>query len=408
MARPAERCANESLVVTAEEVATILESLGTIEPSPSYAAGPAFEAGAAPGFAPAGGATAVAAAIEDRPRRLYRLPDERKVAGVAAGVAAWMRWDDPIVRAAWVLVPIFMLGITHGSSIPMAVGLYAILAFVLPRATSPEAKAAAHGYGTTAQDLLMHARSGVEPAMSEVGTRLGALIRVLMHVARILLLIAITALLVMWVVSAAWLAIAGEPMRSVFGPDFSTWLAPLFITCIAVVCIAPLTAVVVIIDYGLRTTAAAASAIQQRSSHLTLWLLGSTAAWFAAVTIAVLVVSTIPGMRDLWATGESRIYFRGTTYCFVADSTSDHCRPGDEIVRDDPPPVRDRRGVPGVIGPDGRTDCMELRPGTVRCETFPAIPGLPGIPGASGAVLTPAPTAPPPPVDATEVPAPAR
>ncbi|MEI6665198.1 MAG: hypothetical protein WCL53_03515, partial [Chloroflexota bacterium] len=33
-------------VVTAEEVATILESLGTIEPSPSYAAGPAFEAGA--------------------------------------------------------------------------------------------------------------------------------------------------------------------------------------------------------------------------------------------------------------------------------------------------------------------------------------------------------------------------
>ena len=231
-----EKCdacaAGEGDVVTTEEVATILESLGTIEPS-----GDSGDIDAPSATPP----------VEERSRRLYRLPDERFIAGVCSGVAAWMRVDVTVVRVAWVALPILLIGLTDGASLPLSVALYALLAFVLPRANSPEANAAAYGYGATAQDLVVQARSGTMPALSLLGSRLGAAIRVALRIGRVMLLVAITAVLAVWVVAAGWLAIAGDPLLTAFGAQFSSWLVPLFLTCVAVILVAPPAAMVAIL-----------------------------------------------------------------------------------------------------------------------------------------------------------------
>lgn len=65
-----------------------------------------------------------------------------------------------------------------------------------------------------------------------------------------------------------------------------------------------------------------------------MWLLSSTGAWVAAVTVAILIVFAIPGVRDVFSTGEGRIFYRGTTYCFVQGVDESHCQQGDEILRD--------------------------------------------------------------------------
>ena len=307
-------------VVTTEEVAVILESLGTIEPS---------------GHEDTEGVASAAPPVEERARRLYRLPDERVIAGVCSGVAARLRVDVTVVRVAWVVLPVLLIGITDGSSLPLSVALYALLAFVLPRANSPEARAAAYGYGATAQDLMMQARSGAEPALSLLGSRLTAAIWFVLRASRVLALIGITAILAVWVVAAAWLAIAGDPLLTAFGSGFSSWLVPLFITCVAVLLVAPLAGTVAILDYGIRGSGGG----PEQRNRLTIWLLSSTAAWVAAMTVAVFIVAAIPGVRDVWATGEGRIFFRDTTYCFVnAGEEPSHCQPNDHVVVDDQPP----------------------------------------------------------------------
>ncbi|MGE3855347.1 MAG: PspC domain-containing protein [Dehalococcoidia bacterium] len=330
-------------VVTTEEVATILESLGTIEPSDGGEE--ASEAGAPP-------------PPEDRPRRLYRIPDDRMVAGVCSGLAAWLRVDVTVMRVAWVAVPVLLLGLTDGASFPLSVGLYALLAVLLPRATSPEAKAAAYGYGATAQDLVMQARSGAMPALTTVGSGIGAAIRLGLVVFRVLLLIAITAVLAAWIVGAGWLAVAGDPWLTAFGDGVAKWLFPLFLTCAAVIAVAPLAATAATVDYALRRGIPGAD----RRTHLTAWLLSATAAWVAAITVAVLIVGAIPGMRDLWTTGEARIFFRGTTYCIVNGADEGHCEPGDHVLRDG----AERRGPPPVAP---------------RVPTVPAVPTVPPVPG---------------------------
>lgn len=312
-----EKCAalraSERDVVTASEVSKILESLGTIEPSDG---------------ASSADVTSTPAQAEEHPRRLYRLAADRMIAGVCSGVAAWLRVDVTVVRVGWVVLPILLAGLTQGASLPLAVALYALLAFVLPRADSPEAIAAAHGRGVTAQDRLLLARSGATPALSTLGRRLGAVIQVALRVSRILLLIAITALLALWVVGAGWIAIAGDPLVTTSGEALSSWLVPLILTCLAVILVAPLGALMAIVDRGIH----AGRNGRWQQGRLTLWLVSATAAWVAAVTVAVVLVATIPGVRDVWQDGEGRIAFFGTTYCFADRVDTSHCQPEDEIV----------------------------------------------------------------------------
>ncbi len=70
------------------------------------------------------------------PRRLYRCRDDRKIAGVAAGMAEYFELDPTVVRVAWIL-SIFLGG--------FSILLYVILAFVMPIEPIAVASAAATG-----------------------------------------------------------------------------------------------------------------------------------------------------------------------------------------------------------------------------------------------------------------------
>jgi phage shock protein PspC (stress-responsive transcriptional regulator) len=339
-------------VVTTDEVTQILESLGTIEPY-----------GDTDGSATVAGSAAV---IEERPRRLYRLPAERMIAGVCSGMAVWLNVDVTVVRVAWVGLPVLLAGFTEGVSLPLAVALYALLAFILPRADSVEEKAAAHGYGVTARDRMLQARSQTAPALTSVGNGLGAAIRFVLRGTKVLLLVAITALLAMGIVGAGWVAVAGDPLLTVFGEDESSWIVPVLLTCAGVLVVAPLAALAAFVDYGIRAT----SGDGRQPGHLTAWLLSSTAAWVTAATVAFVTVATIPGVRDVWGDGEGRINFAGTTYCFVRDSYYEHCLPGDEVVQWD--------------------DEYELRSHVVPPRRVPSVPVLPTIPDRAATPALPA------------------
>lgn len=60
------------------------------------------------------GAAVAAAPGSAAPRRLARLPDEGRVAGVCAGIAAYFNTDAALVRLAWVLLSIVPGGIIGG------------------------------------------------------------------------------------------------------------------------------------------------------------------------------------------------------------------------------------------------------------------------------------------------------
>ena len=57
------------------------------------------------------------------PRRLYRSRSERRLAGVAGGIAEYLKVDPTVVRVVWI-ISIFFMGIGFL--------LYIILAFVMP------------------------------------------------------------------------------------------------------------------------------------------------------------------------------------------------------------------------------------------------------------------------------------
>ncbi|MDA8237227.1 MAG: PspC domain-containing protein [Chloroflexi bacterium] len=57
------------------------------------------------------------------PRRLYRCRHDRRLAGVAAGMAEYLELDPTLVRVLWIL-SVFLGGFT--------IVLYVILAFVIP------------------------------------------------------------------------------------------------------------------------------------------------------------------------------------------------------------------------------------------------------------------------------------
>jgi len=73
-----------------------------------------------------------------RPRRLYRLDDDKKIAGVCAGLAAYTALDVGLVRALVVLAAVF-------TGFFLVVGAYVALMFLMPVARTSTEIAAAHG-----------------------------------------------------------------------------------------------------------------------------------------------------------------------------------------------------------------------------------------------------------------------
>lgn len=71
------------------------------------------------------------------PRRLTRLPDEKRIAGVCAGTAAYLDTDVTFVRLAWVI-----LSIVPGALVLGAVA-YVVAWIVVPVASGSDVQAAA-------------------------------------------------------------------------------------------------------------------------------------------------------------------------------------------------------------------------------------------------------------------------
>jgi phage shock protein C len=100
-------------------------------------------------------------------RRLTRCRHDRRIAGVAAGMAEYLDLDPTVVRVAWVLAT--FLG---GFTIP----LYIVLAIVMPLEPEAGAQAAAGGVegetlGTTIGDAARSFADGVSATAAELGHR---------------------------------------------------------------------------------------------------------------------------------------------------------------------------------------------------------------------------------------------
>lgn len=134
-------------VVSGAEIDTILEEMGPVDAPPG-------EDDSAGESGPESTATGGGERETWRePRRLYRLngPDEKMVAGVCAGFAAYVGMDVSIVR-------ILLIVLVFVSAGAVLLG-YLLLIFIIPAAETPEQRAAAYGVPFDAQDVLDRARS---------------------------------------------------------------------------------------------------------------------------------------------------------------------------------------------------------------------------------------------------------
>jgi phage shock protein PspC (stress-responsive transcriptional regulator) len=138
-------------VVTASEIARIVEQMGPVEGEPGAAAA------AGSGAAGAG----------DRPerdggpqaKRLHRLPDSAMIAGVCAGLGAYVGIDAAIVRVLFVIAAFVTQGV--------AILVYVVLMFVLPPASTPEERAAAGPAPLNAKDVVERAKRQVAQGRRE-------------------------------------------------------------------------------------------------------------------------------------------------------------------------------------------------------------------------------------------------
>jgi|HubBroStandDraft_2_1064218.scaffolds.fasta_scaffold41070_2 phage shock protein PspC (stress-responsive transcriptional regulator) len=140
-------------VVVTKEVAAVLDEMGPIEDDTGAAVDPGTSGAKARAEAsgPGPAQTGRTPGQPGAPKRLYRINDGAMIAGVCNGIAAYVNIDPTIVRLAFIL-----LTITWGAGVLV----YLVLAVVVPKARSPEEKAAACGEPFTAQEFIRRAKAG--------------------------------------------------------------------------------------------------------------------------------------------------------------------------------------------------------------------------------------------------------
>jgi phage shock protein PspC (stress-responsive transcriptional regulator) len=145
-------------VVETREVAAVLKEMGPIEAEPGDASDSAASPAAAAGSSSTGAGTGAGTKSADftaghhgTGRRLYRIHEGAMLAGVCNGIAAYVNIDPTLIRIAFVLLTIFW-----GAGLL----LYIAMAFIVPEAVSPEQKAEASGFPSTAQEFIRRAKEG--------------------------------------------------------------------------------------------------------------------------------------------------------------------------------------------------------------------------------------------------------
>jgi phage shock protein PspC (stress-responsive transcriptional regulator) len=149
-------------VVTAADMATILEEMGPVHDGASdprgdraSAAGQSSEGAAAS----AGNAGAKPGSDGATTKRLYLMVETGVIGGVCSGIAAYTDKDVTLVRVAVTLAALFEMGFLHT---PLVVIAYIILMFVIPVADTSEERAAARGIPFNAQQLIDEAKRNFE------------------------------------------------------------------------------------------------------------------------------------------------------------------------------------------------------------------------------------------------------
>ena len=130
-------------VVSTEEMDRILQEMGPVADGTQStgASGEAQPEGSSPGVGAGVGSSGLA------PRRLYRIRQGMKWAGVCTGLATYAGVDVSLVRVAVVLITVF-------TAFVPCIAIYIGLAFILPVATTSEEMAAASGAPFNAQELV--------------------------------------------------------------------------------------------------------------------------------------------------------------------------------------------------------------------------------------------------------------
>jgi phage shock protein PspC (stress-responsive transcriptional regulator) len=151
-------------VVVTTEVTAVLDEMGPIEDGSSAAGDP--RAGDDKARTETGGPgpaeTGRPPVQPGRPKRFYRIKDGAMLAGVCNGLAAYLNIDPTLVRLAFIL-----LLMVWGTGVLV----YFVLALVVPKARSPEEKAAACGEPFTAQEYIRRAKEGYYGAMKDFPDR---------------------------------------------------------------------------------------------------------------------------------------------------------------------------------------------------------------------------------------------
>jgi phage shock protein PspC (stress-responsive transcriptional regulator) len=152
---------NKTVIIT-KEVADIIAEMGPVEDATGASQTPRDDAGAKFGSSE-GPRQAANAGAAHAPKRLYKIREGAKIAGVCNGIAAYLNIDVTIVRVIFAV-----LAIGYGTGLM----LYLLLMFVLPEAMTPDDMAAAHGTpSATAQEFIRRAREGYYEGMRSFGDK---------------------------------------------------------------------------------------------------------------------------------------------------------------------------------------------------------------------------------------------
>jgi len=149
-------------VVTAADMATILEEMGPVhDGAPDSRGEAAAAADQASDGKSASGRDAGAASSSDgtTTKRLYLMLETGVIGGVCSGIAAYTDQDVTLIRVAVTLAALFEMGFLHT---PLVVIAYIILMFVIPVADTSEERAAARGIPFNAQQLIDEAKRNFE------------------------------------------------------------------------------------------------------------------------------------------------------------------------------------------------------------------------------------------------------
>jgi phage shock protein PspC (stress-responsive transcriptional regulator) len=315
----ADRCAQVAPeardVVSAEQVQSILDALGPVEPAVDADVAPTDAPTDDPGAAPTTAFPPVDVPLRDR--KLYRLTGEGEslLGGVCAGLAAWLRVDVTVVRLLAVLLTV----LTSGGLIIA----YFVLWLVVPEARTPDQRAHARGEGQTAQEMLARARDEASPALTRLGSLLRQVAIVTVHVLRWTILATIWVILVAWGLALGWLVVDSSALVQAFDPGTSTWLVGLWLTCIAWIPLAILIALE-------RVFAAIARPQRRRRGSLAIGAT-LTASWVLAVVGLAAIPAANSEQLAALADGETTITIDDQVICVVQDSR-DADRDCDEVI----------------------------------------------------------------------------